>query len=383
LAQSVTFIPRGRRRRPRGPGEERWEALRDALTYPPSFFLPFRSRELLSCVTTLLTSEGGADWLFCDTQLSGQLALRPALPPVRRALCLFDVYSIGVRRKIAATAPGPFKVKYMLDLFKVHRYESRIVRQFDLLSVVSDTDRRLVTAQAPRTPVVLVPGGVDTDYFRPCERTAGANDPDRRSDVLFVGNLAYEPNEDGIRFFLARIWPHIRRAQPRARLVVGGKAPPAWLQAVPRQDPSVMVTGPVADVRPLYRQARVAIAPLRLGAGTKLKVVEALAMGVPVVATPQGYAGLNGTDGQHLLVGSTPEQFAAHVIALLDDDALAGRLAAAGRTLVEQQYDWTAIMTRFEAALRQALGEQDHQAPHTALRRNARTCVSGMSGGRA
>ncbi len=362
LARSLTFAPPHEGLRPdRHIAAPRLATAVDALQYPPIWLQRYRSRELTERVGALIETHG-ADWLLCDTQLSGQLALSPRLPMVRRALCLYDLYDVYFQAKTAATPWRPYKLKVTLDWFKARHYERRILRRFDLVSVVSAREQRLALPHVrPMTPVVLTPNGVDTEYFQsyrgveggawgipgPIEGAADA------AGVLFVGNLAYEPNDDGLRYFLGAIWPLVRARTPDVRFTIVGKDPPAWLRAAAGRDDALTVTGAVDDVRPYYHSARVAVVPLRLGAGTKLKVLEALAMGVPVVTTPEGCAGIDARDGRHLLVGATPEQFARHIAAILGDRALGARLRAAGRDLVERRYGWPAIMAAFERALRE------------------------------
>jgi len=363
LARSLTFVPPRARARHGRLVASRWAALVDALRYPPSFLRRYRSAELVDRVAALIAAHD-VDWLLCDTQLSGQLALSRHLPPVRRALCLYDVYEIYFRRKVALAPWRPYKLRLALEWLKARHYERRIVRRFDLVGVVSPRERRIMSAQVPPlTPVVLTPNGVDTEYFQPYGGVEGGawgipgsiEGVADAARVLFVGNLAYEPNDDGLRYFLDQIWPLVRARAPSVRFTVVGKDPPAWLREAAGRDDALTVTGAVDDVRPYYDSARVAVVPLRLGAGTKLKVLEALAMRVPVVATPEGRAGIDAQDGRHLLVGATPEQFARHVATILGDRALAARLRAAGRAFVEPRYGWPAIMAVFEQALREEL----------------------------
>lgn len=391
LARSLTFAPPHEGPRPdRHIAAPRLATAIDALQYPPTWLRRYRSRELIERVGALIETHG-ADWLLCDTQLSGQLALSPRLPMVRRALCLYDLYDVYFQAKTAATPWRPYKLKVTLDWFKARRYERRIMRRFDLVSVVSAWEQRLALPHVrPMTPVVLVPSGVDTDYFQPLSRdddaardpanvTASAPvggpargpDADTTLRLLFVGALGYEPNDDGLRYFLGAIWPLVRARMPGVRFTVVGKDPPAWLREAAGRDDALTVTGVVDDVRPYYHSARVAVVPLRLGAGTKLKVLEALAMGVPVVTTPEGRAGIDARDGRHLLVGATPEQFARHVAAILGDRALAARLRAAGRDLVEQRYGWPTIMAAFEQALREEAPARRGVAGSGAPRRRA------------
>lgn len=361
LVRSLTFVPR-RARSPFMPRHGRTAAVVDTLSYPPAYAQAFRSPRLENVLAAMLTEGRQVDWLLCDTQLSGQVALSHRLPPVRRALCLYDLYGPWYRRKLAATPPGPYSVKFAIDWVKAHHFEGRIMRRYDLISVVSQDDHHLVTNRVPGIPVVLVPNGVDTDFFRPNGyREAAWNETHEAalmpashivSDIIFVANFSYEPNVDAARYFLEDIWPLVRPYRPGARLLLVGKDPPEWLRDVPKHDPAVVVTGTVADVRPWYRRARAAVVPMRLGAGTKLKVLEALAMGVPVISTPNGCAGIAGLDSRHILVGASSRQFAEQLVDILHNDYLTERLAIAGRELTVGQYNWATIMARFEDTLR-------------------------------
>jgi glycosyltransferase involved in cell wall biosynthesis len=166
--------------------------------------------------------------------------------------------------------------------------------------------------------------------------------------------MSYFPNQQGLRWFLERVFPLVRRRVPNARLVAAGASPPKWLRK--RAEEHVLVTGAVEDMRPFLARARVTIAPLLTGGGTRVKILEANAVGRPVVSTAIGAEGLGVRDGDSILLADDPEQFAHHVIAVLSDDALARRLSVAGRAYVTQNHDWDRIGERLSGVLRDRIG---------------------------
>ncbi|MGQ9768776.1 MAG: glycosyltransferase family 4 protein, partial [Anaerolineae bacterium] len=166
------------------------------------------------------------------------------------------------------------------------------------------------------------------------------------NSLVFNGSLTYSANYDAMQWFLAQVWPRIRAQVPAATLTITGSTAGVNLTGLALDD-HVRLTGYVEDVRLPVAEAAVAIAPIRQGGGTRLKILEAMALGTPVVATAKGAEGLDVVDGEHLLLADDPERFAASVLRLLADDALAARLAADARRLVEGRYDWEQIGRRF------------------------------------
>jgi glycosyltransferase involved in cell wall biosynthesis len=170
---------------------------------------------------------------------------------------------------------------------------------------------------------------------------------------VFTGKMDYRPNWDAALWFARDILPRIRAARPEARFVVAGQKPPNTLLKLNGSN-GVVVTGAMDDVRPLIAGAAVYVAPLRLGGGTRFKLLEAMALARPVVSTTLGAEGFAVRSGRELLLADAPADFAAAVLALLSQPAQAERLGRAGRSFVEAGYDWRAIIPRLEAAYRAA-----------------------------
>ncbi|MEZ5290870.1 MAG: glycosyltransferase [Vicinamibacterales bacterium] len=250
----------------------------------------------------------------------------------RTVLSMHNIESLRFRRELA-TARGGRRLALLLDSVVFASWESAAVRRFDGLMAVSTVERDWARAQAPDTPLATVPNGVDTAHFAPAPAAS-------RTTLLFPGLMNYPPNVDAATWLCDEILPQVAVRHPDARVrIVGDKPTPDVLALAGR--PAVDVTGRVPDVRPHFAECAAVVVPLRSGAGTRLKILEAMAMQRPVVSTTQGAEGLDVTPEHDILLADTAAGLAAHVCRLLDDAALADRLARAGRELVERTYDWS------------------------------------------
>ncbi|MGD0834716.1 MAG: glycosyltransferase family 4 protein [Candidatus Dormibacteria bacterium] len=228
-----------------------------------------------------------------------------------------------------------------LEAAKVEREEQRAWSVADGCVATSSVDEAVIRTARPEMPTAVVPNAVDTDYFHPSPAPA---DPE---GIVFVASLSYRPNTDAVAWFTDQVLPRVRRARPGAVLTVVGKGPPTWLRRL--EGPGVVVTGAVDDVRPFLERASVVVAPLRVGSGTRLKVLEGLSMAKAVVSTTLGAEGLDVADGEHLLLADDPAELADTILRVMADPALAGRLGAAGRALVLERYGWASAAARLEA----------------------------------
>ncbi len=211
--------------------------------------------------------------------------------------------------------------------------EIALCRKADLVLTTSEQDRHTLQNALSSTYVEVVPNGVDAEVF---QRTD--TDPSSHQ-IIFTGAMNYYPNREAVMTFAKNCWPLIRAQVPDATWVIAGREPPPEVKSL-RELPGVTVTGAVADIRPSIAPAAVAIAPLRIGSGTRLKILEAFAMGKAVVSTSLGCEGLSVRPGEHLLVADHPEEFARAVIDLLGNPELRTRLGNAGRRLIEEEYSW-------------------------------------------
>lgn len=222
----------------------------------------------------------------------------------------------------------------------------------DVITVVSSRDRAIVNQRFPEKPVFLVPNGVDVAYFNPTYSVSGVHELPR---LAFVGSLQYRPNRDALEWFFAEIWPAILRQEPDCALQVMGRVRASSAVDLHRHRNVALATN-LEDIRPLLGQCRAMVVPLRIGGGTSLKVLVAMAAGVPVVSTSVGCRGLGLTRGRHVLIADREEEFARCTVRLLRDSGLCRRLAIAGRELVERRYPWELMARRMDAVYSYTIG---------------------------
>ncbi len=269
------------------------------------------------------------------------IGLAPLLPPRRRGLWALTLHNLtsAMARHNAVIAPGR-RQRMMLAVEERNsrRLEHWAVGAYDVVVTVSREDAAMIPDGA-----VVVPNGVDVARFRP-------SPPPPAPRVVFTGALHTPPNRDGIRWFCAEVWPAIRARVADATLDIVGARPPSDVLALGNRD-GVAVHADVPDVVPFLERACVAVVPLRIGSGSRLKALEAMAAGRPVVGTGIGLGGLEARPGRDLIVADDPGAFADHVARCLADRELAMRLGRQGRALVEERYSWERIGAEYATLL--------------------------------
>jgi sugar transferase (PEP-CTERM/EpsH1 system associated) len=253
----------------------------------------------------------------------------------RTVLSMHNIESLRFRRELQ-TAVGARRLAIHTDSVLFHGWEERAVRRFDGVVTVSDEEAAWARRQAPATPTVVVPNGVDIEYYRDYALPRASPAPGL---IVFAALMNYPPNVDAARWFAGAVFPLIALRHPGVRFRIVGDKPTAEVRSLADR-PGIEVTGRVQDVRPHLAESSVVVVPLRSGAGTRLKILEAMAAGRPVVSTSIGAEGLDVAHGVHLLIGDTREEMANHVAALLARDDMRAGLAARGLRLASERYDW-------------------------------------------
>ncbi|HET6315717.1 MAG TPA: glycosyltransferase family 4 protein, partial [Chloroflexota bacterium] len=270
--------------------------------------------------------------------------------PVGNAGRLLDAHNAvwTIIARAQQTASPLLKPLLAREARLLKRYEGALCRQMDAVLAVSEVDRQsLIAAGACPEKVHVIPIAVDCEALQPLARDER---DDRSKHVITLGTLFYPPNADGVRWFLREVFPLIQKARADFQLSVVGPRPPADIvQFGARHAPSVTVTGYVPDLLPYLARAAVMVVPVRAASGMRVRILEALARGMPVVSTTMGVEGIDAAHGEHLLVADEPEAFAQAVVRLLDDPPLRKRLARNGRRLAEQRYDWRVVLPALEA----------------------------------
>jgi sugar transferase (PEP-CTERM/EpsH1 system associated) len=264
-----------------------------------------------------------------------------------RVMQFVDLDSLKWARYATTTAP-PMRWVYAIEARRLLEYERHIARSFDHSVVCTDAELADFAAAIPGAPVTAVKNGVDFEHFSP---QGAAREPGR---MVFTGVMDYLPNVDAVTWFAGDILPRIQAVLPHASLVICGARPaPAVLALAAR--PGVAVTGWVPDVRPVLDAAEVFVAPLRIARGIQNKVLEAMAMELPVVASTAAWTGTDMPPGETLEVSDEPQDFAARVIALLRDPGRRAALGRAARAAVIRDYAWSTRLRAMDAAIAAAM----------------------------
>jgi glycosyltransferase involved in cell wall biosynthesis len=255
-------------------------------------------------------------------------------------------------RRMAEAEVNPFKRRFIRQQWKkFEAFERWAYRAATRTIAVSREDAERIERDLGAHAVDVVDNGVDTNYFTPNESVP--RDPNR---ILFLGSLDWRPNLDAVRLLLDDIFPRVRAAEPRATLSVVGRKPPDWLHAEIRGRPGVELHADVADVRPFLRGAGMLAVPLRIGGGSRLKILEALASGLPVVTTRVGVEGLRLTPNEHCRVADGAEAFTAALLEAMRSPHTVREQAATGRARVLAEYDWNGLAERLDRVWQAAAG---------------------------
>ena len=242
-----------------------------------------------------------------------------------------------------------------LDIARTRRYEGQLLKHYSRVLITSPKDKQalaqLSTAPDADKRLVVLPNGVDLDYFKPLDV------PREPSTVIFTGKMSYHANIAAALDLAQQVMPLVWQQHPQAKLVLAGKDPTPELTAL-TADSRITVTGTVPDLRPYLAQATVAVSPMRYGVGIQNKILEAMAMATPVITTSQTLAALQTQVDHDILVGDKPEAIAQEVNKLLTNDLLCQKLGQAGRRYVETHHDWNVVVERLEDIYREVMNTE-------------------------
>lgn len=313
----------------------------------PYFMKKYESAAMRAAIEQRL-AQGDVDVVVCDF-------LNPSINLPEHVNCATLLFQHNVEAMIwqrhYEVQAQPLKKAYLKGQWeKAVAYEKAACHRFDYVAAVSEDDAATMRRAYGVTKVSAVPTGVDTEFFRPSgQHTAEAN------SLVFTGSMDWLPNEDAIRYFTDEILPLVRQQVPEIKLTVVGRNPFPSLVELSERDPAIVVTGRVDDVRPFMERAAAYIIPLRIGGGTRLKVYEAMAMEMPIVSTTIGAEGLPVRDGVELLLADTPATFAAAVVRVLREQALAQQIGQQAAATVRAKFGWQGVAEQFAGLCEQAL----------------------------
>ena len=263
---------------------------------------------------------------------------------IPKAIDYQDIFSYGMKRRadIASFVTRPI---YNMEYRRLCRYEAAIFDDFDVKSIISEPDRDLFPHDR-RDEILIIPNGVDHDYFKPQER-------EKQYDLVFTGNMSYPPNVNAVDYLANNILPIVWKTLPEVKLYIAGATPDPKVKKAASE--RIIVSGWLDDIRDAYAQSRAFIAPMRIGTGLQNKLLEAMSMRLPAITSPLANASLGAKTNEEILVGSNAEEMAQHIITLLTEKDKAERLAQAGFDFTNRVYDWGKATEILENAMSQAL----------------------------
>ena len=288
------------------------------------------------------------DVILCDYLLTaGVLPFDLGIPTV---IFTHNVEAVIWYRQYSVSRNLLWKAIAWREYRTLDRMERRLTHLADHILTVSDADRETFLRFLPAKKVTTVPTGVDLGYFQP-----SCSQP-RAHSLVFTGSMDWLPNEDAMEYFCSEILPLIRKRIPNVTLQIVGRKPTRKVAALKERYPNVEVTGAVDDVRRYVHESSVYIVPLRIGGVTRIKIFEAMAMGMPIVSTTIGAEGLPVSHGENIVLADDPVEFADRTADLLMDPVARCRIGSAARTLVESRYSWQAVTDIVDDVLRRVAG---------------------------
>jgi len=261
---------------------------------------------------------------------------------VGRVLAMQISQTLNYRRMIANIRSLRYRVVYGIEYRRVRKYEPAITKYFDTCLLISKYDKESLDGHEQINNVFYSPHGVDVEFYK------APLHADKEDAILFCGVLETPTNVDAVLYFYRDIYPLVKREVPNVKLYLAGKNPPPTIRRLANEDPSVVVTGFVEDIRPYYEKARVGVAPLRIGAGLQNKLLIGMSMGQPMVCTSIANEGIAAKPDSEVLVADTPETFAAAVVELLTNGEKAATLARNARKHVEEKWTWEHYLEQLE-----------------------------------
>ncbi len=255
------------------------------------------------------------------------------------------------RRLCSETANPFYKFAYWTQQLAFQRYECLLSPKFDAVTCTSDIDAAVFAQHCPKDAIEIIPNGVDVTHYQP---DFAAEAP---AHLIYIGSMDWYPNEDAVAFFADEVFSRIQEKVPDVAFSIVGGNPSGRVQKLAERD-GVVVTGRVPEIKPYFAEATVFVVPLRIGSGTRLKILEALAMGKAIVSTSVGAEGLDLKNGEEIFIADEPEAFADAVTRLLTDTELRRKIGKNGRARVERDYDWRSIGEKLHTLYNQILQQQ-------------------------
>jgi glycosyltransferase involved in cell wall biosynthesis len=340
FCRSVTFLPIARAVRPFGRIRTAAEALFARNGYVASWLESAQARaEITRCV-------GGRRYDVVHFDSLSVALYRPLVKDVPATLGHHNAESHMLVRRAQHETNLVKKLYFRLEARRLARYEAQIAAWFKLHISCSELDSQRLRAVMPAARIVCIPNGVDIEFFTPAGLAPTAN------SLIFIGTMNWYPNVDAVNYLLREIWPRVRALAPEITLDIVGAGAPRSIKELAARSAGVTLHGFVSDIRPLLERAALYVCPIRDGGGTKLKILDALAMHKCIIAHAVACEGIAVTAGKNVVFAETPDEYVTQIKRLIADPAQRHNMGAEARELVVQKYSFAAIGAAFTATLR-------------------------------
>jgi len=324
----------------------------DFFTSPiPYYFLRTHGSKKMAETIAEMVEKDRYNFVIGEYSVMGQfIHNNPLLPPVRRIVSVHECYYLARLKAFRYSSFGLGKLKEAINLKGLKKYEFDMYKHADKVLTLTHQDKKKLLDIFPELDIAVVPHGVDVEDFSFSEHKG------RERSIVFVGNYLHYPNVDAVLYFYQEIWPRIKSQALEIKFYVVGQGPPPEIRSL-SQDDAVIVTGRVDDVRPYLKKGRVFICPVRLGGGFRGKILEAMAVGTPVVSTSLGAEGVPAVQRENIIVADNPEEFTQGILDLINYDKLFERIRKKARKLVEEKFAWQKGVETMERVLEKMMGK--------------------------
>lgn len=300
----------------------------------PHYFLRAHGSQEMAETIADMVRKDRYDFVIAEYSVMGQFIHNNSqLPPVQRIISVHECYYLARHKAFHLHKFGANKLKEAITLKGLKKYEFDMYKNADKVLTLTPQGKEELLRICPGLDIDVVPHGVDVEYY------SFSEPQELEKSVVFVGNYPHYPNTDAVLYFHQEIWPRIKALIPEIKFYVVGQAPPPEIQNL-SQDKAIIVTGRVDDVRPYLRKSRVFICPVRLGGGFRGKILEAMAIGRPIVSTSLGAEGIPAVNRENIILADHPEEFTQGIFDLMTDETLFKDIREQARKLVEDMYSW-------------------------------------------
>ncbi len=318
----------------------------DFFTSPvPHYFLRVHGSKKMAHAIAEMVRNDNYDFVIAEYSVMGQfLHKNPELPPTRRIISVHECYYLARLKSFRHHKLGLDKLKEAINLKGLKKYEFDMYRNADKVFALTPQGKDELLAISPDLDIAIIPHGVDVETF------SFSPQAEEENSLVFLGNYLHYPNVDAVLYFHEEIWPLLKKNISQLKFYVVGQGPPPEIMRL-AQDKSIVVTGTVDDVTPYLRRGQVFICPVRLGGGFRGKILEAMALGRPVVSTRLGAEGIPASCGENIILADTPDEFVKGITDLIGDTQLYQRIQQNARKLMEDRYAWDKGVARLEKVL--------------------------------